>query len=145
MEPDIAGRANSAPVHKPAQKQAPHFRIGEMAREFDVTLRALRFYEDKGLLHPKRKGLTRLYSDRDRERLKLILRGRKIGFTLRDMKQILDVYGSERATAQQLRVFLDVARKQMEWLEQRHRETEEAARELSAMIRDVRDRISRAA
>lgn len=68
--------------------QDDYTRIGEMAKMFNVTLRTLRFYEDKGLLSPKRDGSTRLYTRRDRARLKLILLGRKVGFSLRDVKQI---------------------------------------------------------
>ena len=67
-----------------------YIRIGDMAREFGITLRALRFYEDKGLLDPKRQGSTRLYTARDVSRLKLIMLGRKIGFSLREVKQIME-------------------------------------------------------
>ncbi|TIT70664.1 MAG: MerR family DNA-binding transcriptional regulator, partial [Mesorhizobium sp.] len=67
-------------------------RIGEMAKKYGVTLRTLRFYEDKGLLNPKRDGSTRLYTRRDKARLKLILLGRKVGFSLRDVKQMMDLY-----------------------------------------------------
>ena len=67
-------------------------RIGEMAKKYGVTLRTLRFYEDKGLLTPKREGTTRLYARRDVARLKLILLGRKVGFSLRDVKQMMDLY-----------------------------------------------------
>ena len=66
-------------------------RIGEMAKKYGVTLRTLRFYEDKGLLNPKRDGSTRLYTRRDKARLKLILLGRKVGFSLRDVKQMLSL------------------------------------------------------
>ncbi|MEM1365202.1 MAG: MerR family DNA-binding transcriptional regulator [Pseudomonadota bacterium] len=68
------------------------FRIGDLAREFDVTLRTLRFYEDKRLLRPKRAGTTRLYSVRDRERLQLILKGKKVGFALSDIRRLLSLY-----------------------------------------------------
>ncbi|MEN0088390.1 MAG: MerR family DNA-binding transcriptional regulator [Pseudomonadota bacterium] len=68
------------------------FRIGDLAREFDVTLRTLRFYEDKRLLRPKRVGTTRLYSGKDRERLQLILKGKKVGFALADIRRLLSLY-----------------------------------------------------
>lgn len=74
----------------------PAFRIGNLAREFDVTLRTLRFYEDKGLLTPKRVGTTRLYSNCDRTRLKLILFSKKIGFSLVEIRQILEVYDENK-------------------------------------------------
>lgn len=68
------------------------YSISELAREFDCTARALRFYEDKGLLSPRREGLTRIYSERDRARLILILRGKVVGLSLIDIKEILDLY-----------------------------------------------------
>src|SRR4029450_13995561 len=69
--------------------------IGDLAREFDVTLRALRFYEDKGLLSPKREGLTRLYNAQDREHLKLILKGKRLGFTLVEISEMIAKQGDK--------------------------------------------------
>ncbi len=73
---------------------APHdellFTIGVMARDFSISLRALRFYEDRGLLHPIRRGSTRLYTPADREHLELILRGKRLGFTLTEIHEIID-------------------------------------------------------
>lgn len=71
------------------------YTISELAREFQVTPRALRFYEDKGLLSPTRDGLNRVYSTRDRARLKLILQGKSVGFSLSDIREILDLYTLE--------------------------------------------------
>ncbi len=68
------------------------YSITELCREFDVTPRTLRFYEQKGLLHPARRGWTRLFSYRDRARLQLILRGKKVGFALEEIKEMLDLY-----------------------------------------------------
>ena len=65
------------------------FTIGELSREFGVTLRALRFYENKGLISPQREGLSRLYSEGDRTRLALILKGKKLGFTLGEIRQMI--------------------------------------------------------
>ncbi|MFK0683627.1 MerR family transcriptional regulator [Ochrobactrum sp. BD67] len=75
------------------------YRIGDLAEEFDLTLRALRFYEDKGLLNPRRAGITRLYDYKDHTRLRLILFGRRIGFTLSEMGQLISVW--EKGTADQ--------------------------------------------
>jgi DNA-binding transcriptional MerR regulator len=72
------------------------YTISELAREFQVTPRALRFYEDKGLLSPTRDGLNRVYSVRDRARLKLILQGKSVGFSLSDIREILDLYTEPR-------------------------------------------------
>lgn len=77
------------------------YTISQLAREFAVTPRALRFYEDKGLLAPRRDGLNRIYSHRDRARLQLILRGKRVGLSLVEIKEILDLYKiDQRAQAQ---------------------------------------------
>jgi DNA-binding transcriptional MerR regulator len=86
-----------------------HFTITELAREFDVTPRAIRFYEDQGLLAPRREGasgLRRVYSTRDRTRLKLTLRGKRLGFTLSEIRALLDLYESPTDTVPQLHAFL---------------------------------------
>src|SRR5215510_16110974 len=77
------------------------YTISQLAREFEVTPRALRFYEDKGLLTPRRDGMNRVYSHRDRGRLQLILRGKRVGLSLLEIKEILDLYKvDQRAQAQ---------------------------------------------
>jgi DNA-binding transcriptional MerR regulator len=80
--------------------------ISELAHEFGITARAIRFYEDKGLITPLRDGQRRVYSGRDRVRLMLILRGKRLGFSLREIQEILDLYHAERGEAGQLRYFL---------------------------------------
>ena len=69
-----------------------HYSIGELCDEFDVTARALRFYEDEALISPERRGTQRLYTDRDRARLAWILRGKRVGLSLADIKELLDLY-----------------------------------------------------
>jgi DNA-binding transcriptional MerR regulator len=77
------------------------YTISQLAREFEVTPRALRFYEDKGLLTPRREGMNRVYSHRDRARLQMILRGKRVGLSLLEIKEILDLYKvDQRAQAQ---------------------------------------------
>ncbi len=77
-----------------------HYSIGEMCDAFGVTARALRFYEDENLIAPERRGTTRLYTDRDRARLAWILRGKRVGLSLADIKELLDLYdvGDNRRT-----------------------------------------------
>jgi len=82
------------------------FSITDLAREFQVTTRTIRFYEDQGLLSPRRRGRTRVYGPRDRIRLKLILRGRRLGFPLKQIKEIIELYDAEPGEAGQLRHFL---------------------------------------
>ena len=107
------------------------FTIGELSREFGTTLRALRFYEDKDLLHPARVGLTRLYSRRDRARLKLILLGKKVGFSLAEIKEMLDLYDLRDGQVTQLRVALDKFSEQVKILKVQREEIDEAIVELS--------------
>jgi|SRR5690606_9641243 len=82
------------------------YSIGELAREFDITTRSIRFYEDQGLLSPKRQGQTRLYTNKDRVRLKLILRGKRLGFSLAETKNLFDLYDMENSSARQLHTVL---------------------------------------
>jgi DNA-binding transcriptional MerR regulator len=86
------------------------YSITELAAEFDVTPRAIRFYEDMGLLEPTRAGRVRIYSHRDRTRLKLTLRGKRLGLALSEVKQLVDMYESPADTAQQLDAFLAMLR-----------------------------------
>ena len=92
------------------------FTIGELSREFDVTLRTIRFYEDKGLLSPRRAGTKRLYSRRDRARLKLILLGKKVGFSLAEIAEMLDLYDLKDGQVTQLRVALGKFDQQIDFL-----------------------------
>jgi len=117
-------------------------RIGEMAKTFGVTLRTLRFYEDKGLLSPKRDGATRLYTRRDRARLKLILLGRKVGFSLREVKQIIDLYDPAGSNARQLRLALDKSEKQLVRLNKQRALIDDAIGELTSMMGTVRQLLS---
>jgi DNA-binding transcriptional MerR regulator len=94
------------------------FSIAELAEEFDVTARAIRFYEDVGLLEPARAGARRVYTQRDRTRLKLTLRGKRLGLTLQEIKQLVDMYDSEADGAPQLQAFLAVLRDHRRQLEQ---------------------------
>ncbi|WP_018998072.1 MerR family transcriptional regulator [Hirschia maritima] len=80
------------------------YSIGELAKEFEVTPRALRFYEDKDLLHPTRNGMHRVYSYKDRGRLQLILQGKNIGFSLAEIRELLDVYNLEGPRVQMERM-----------------------------------------
>lgn len=82
------------------------YSIGELAREFDITTRSIRFYEDQGLLAPQRQGQTRLYTNKDRVRLKLILRGKRLGFSLAETKNLFDLYDMENSSERQLRTVL---------------------------------------
>ena len=94
------------------------FTITELAAEFDITPRAIRFYEDTGLLEPGRAGRNRVYSQRDRTRLKLTLRGKRLGLSLSEILQLVQMYDSEADTAPQLNAFLAVLQSHRTQLEQ---------------------------
>lgn len=95
------------------------YSISELASEFDVTVRSIRFYEDQGLLHPSRRGQTRVYSSKDRVRLKLILRGKRLGFSLAESKELFDLWdNTHHGSEQQLKLMLDIIEKKREGLRQ---------------------------
>ncbi|WP_290690003.1 MULTISPECIES: MerR family transcriptional regulator [unclassified Haematobacter] len=108
--------------------------IGEMCAAFDVTPRTLRFYESKELLSPIREGQTRWFTRRDRGRLKLILRGKRFGFSLEEMRQLLDLYDRDGSQLTQLSRTRDVAARRLDDLERRRAELDEAIAELKEEI-----------
>lgn len=113
----------------------PTYTITELAREFDITPRAIRFYEDQGLLSPKREGAggrTRVYSARERTRLKLTLRGKRLGLTLSEIKSLVDMYESPKDSAAQLNRFLLVLARHREMLEQQREDLEVTLAEIAA-------------
>jgi DNA-binding transcriptional MerR regulator len=107
------------------------FTIGDLSREFGVTLRTLRFYEDKGLISPQRRGTTRIYSRRDRARLQLILRGKKVGFSLEDIKEMLDLYDLRDGQITQFKVSLSKFRDQISILKSQRDEIDAAITDLT--------------
>jgi DNA-binding transcriptional MerR regulator len=117
------------------------YTIAELAREFDITARAIRFYEDQGLLSPSREGVggrSRVYTPRDRTRLKLTLRGKRLGLTLSDIKSIVDMYESPKDTTAQIDRFLGVLAHQRETLEQQRADIEMALEEIAAHEEECR-------
>ncbi|MCV2360198.1 MULTISPECIES: MerR family transcriptional regulator [Roseateles] len=107
------------------------FTITELAAEFDITPRAIRFYEDMGLLEPSRAGRNRVYTHRDRTRLKLTLRGKRLGLTLQEIKQLVDMYDASTGAAPQLKAFLQVLQQHRQALEQQLDDIEITLAEIS--------------
>jgi DNA-binding transcriptional MerR regulator len=110
------------------------YTIGDLAKEFDLTTRAMRFYEDMGLLQPERSGpggRNRIYSARDRTRLKLTLRAKRLGLSLSEAKELIDMYDSPRDTGPQLKKFLAI-------LAQHRKQLEEQMADLQANLDEVR-------
>ena len=119
-------------------RAAPTFSIGELAREFGLTTRAIRFYEDRGLLAPQRRGRQRIYSQRDRTRLKLTLRGKRLGLTLAEVRDLVDMYETPRDTGPQLKRFLAVLAVHRGQLEQQLADLEATLAEVRTHERDAR-------
>ena len=113
----------------------PTWSIAELAAEYDVTLRTIRFYEDRGLLTPERRGTVRVYHSRDKVRLGLILRGKRLGFSLDEIATIVDMYDAEPGEAGQLEYLLAQITHRRADLEQRRRDIDETLQELAEVER----------
>jgi len=116
---------------RPARRDGKTFTITELAQEFDVTPRAIRFYEDVGLLAPAREGRNRVYTQRDCIRLKLTLRGKRLGFALQEIKQLVTMYDTEADTASQLQAFLAALSAHRRQLEQQREDIEVTLAEIA--------------
>jgi DNA-binding transcriptional MerR regulator len=107
------------------------FSISELAQEFDVTTRSIRFYEDQGLLKPRRRGQTRIFSTKDRVRLKLILRGKRMGFTLAETKELFDLWDETlTGNEKQLLKMLEILEGRRAMLEQQKNDIAQAEMEI---------------
>jgi len=101
-----------------------HYSISDLSKEFDLTSRAIRFYEDKGLLSPERIGTKRLYNRKDRARIKLIVRGKKLGFSLSEIDELIELYENKDDEVPQLLVYRDKLLIQLSKMEQQKSELE---------------------
>lgn len=115
--------------------------IGDLAEEFGVTLRAIRFYEDEGLLRPLRAGQRRVYREGDRIRLKLILRGKRLGFTLSEIAEILALYDGPRGEAKQLGFLLDKITERRAELLAKQQDIEASLQDLEGVARNCRKQL----
>lgn len=125
---------------------ATTYTISDLAREFDLTPRAMRFYEDMGLLQPARSGAggrQRVYSQRDRTRLKLTLRAKRLGLSLTEAKALIDMYDSPRDTGPQLRQFLAVLAQHRAQLQAQLLELQATLREVAAHEKEARALLAR--
>lgn len=124
-----------------ASLATPTYTISDLAKEFDLTTRAIRFYEDCGLLSPERSGPSgrnRVYTPRDRTRLKLTLRGKRLGLSLAEIKELVDMYESPRDTVPQLKKFLVVLAAHREQLEQQLADLQITLEEVRTHEREAR-------
>ncbi len=115
--------------------------ISDLAEEFQVTPRTIRFYEDQGLLAPHREGLTRVYNHRDRARLRLICRGKRLGFSLAEIKDFLDLYDMDDRQIEQMKFALKRARDRKVSLERQLEDVRQALVELADLDRQIADHL----
>jgi len=116
--------------------------ISDLAREFEVTPRTIRFYESEGMLSPLREGQRRIYRARDRTRLKLILRGKRLGFPLSEIREIIDLYGAAEGEAAQLDYLVQRIEKRRAELMRKRRDIEESLWDLENVERNCRKRLA---
>lgn len=127
------------PSIKPQAEQLQTFTIGELAKEFDITTRSIRFYESEGLLSPERSGQNRVYSPKDRTRLKLILRGKRLGFSLQETKTIFELYDNEDTEEKQLKIMLELIKEKKQKLEQQQKDIADVLTDLAELEQGCRE------
>jgi DNA-binding transcriptional MerR regulator len=118
------------------------FSIGELAREFDITTRSIRFYEDQGLILPNRKGQTRIYNQRDRVRLRLILRGKRLGFSLAETGRLFELYDADTSSATQLIQIMELIYKKKNDLNQQLEDIKAVLIELTGLEKNCQNTLA---
>ena len=119
----------------------PVYSISDLAREFALTTRAIRFYEDEGLLSPRRSGRSRLYGERERVRIKLILRGKRLGLALSEIRELFDIYATAGNERPQLEKFLQMLADRRAMLHQQREDIDAVLAEIAFIERDCRRRL----
>ncbi|QQX78954.1 MerR family DNA-binding transcriptional regulator [Shewanella sp. KX20019] len=126
------------------EKQLPQttYSISDLSKEFDITTRSIRFYEDQGLLKPKRRGQTRIYNLTERVRLKLILRGKRLGFSLAETRRLFELYDADKNSSTQLHTMLDLVEDKKVALQQQMDDIKVVLMELNSAEQQCRDALA---
>ena len=125
----------------PSRPESTTYSISELSKEFALTTRAIRFYEDEGLISPRRSGRSRVYGERERVRIKLILRGKRLGLALAEIRELLDLYEATRSERPQLTKFLQLLAERRAMLKQQQEDIAIVLAEIDALERQCRRRL----
>jgi DNA-binding transcriptional MerR regulator len=137
----MSPRPRKTPAVAAVPAREAQYTISELAAEFALTTRAIRFYEDEGLVEPRRNGQARIYGERERTRIKLILRGKRLGLSLAEIREILDLHDSRDGDRRQLLRFVEVLEHRRQQLEVQRGDIDALLVEIAAIERDCRRRL----